>query len=617
MNLPKLCSPFLGGSNLTIDAKVTKLLRLVISTSAEAFVPRQPKIRFDILNLSVLLTCISIGRENLLEDILQVWQDATPRGVMLSGLGGAGKTELSIALVEKLNLQGYVLWLRASHHQTLEQDLITAAEELRHELLRFDASSDPAAAEDRRSSTFYFPPVHVTELVAILKRWLKTQPDGAQRKLLVLDDLDGLDQEQHEKYSMLFSGDAVDLIYTARDPSMADPSMLWEALNFDVPSLQVNDAVKMLERFERHNHSTQGRLDKRPVEDPSNPHDDNVKAAQMTDVATCLGGLPAAVTMGSHYMKDNLASKWNPDSYAEFLDLWAQDDGKRNILESHRATLKYRHSLLASFEVSLHRLRRNIAQLPSHDTLEECCLVLLQLFSALNMEQISRYDIAELRIELRAALSHLQDRPAIFKDPVMEQLLKDLENTLDQCLTEMVKVSLLTERPNDGTLLLNNITKVCALIVLPDTVPLEKKAAIEDSFRVITEHWKPKKSTCIAAKQDNSSPDDPQHREGSGIPEGAGERREIFELPDGDFLGVGAERERRGRRSPGSSRSTNSPLSSFRSHSLASAARDSNLESQSDRERRREKDRRRERDRPTENSRRWSWRRSRTDGEPF
>lgn len=445
-----------------------------------------------------------------------MWQDATPRCLLLSGLGGAGKTELSIALVEKLSLQGYVLWLRASNDQILEQDLITAAEELRHELLRFDASSDPAAAEARRTSTFYFSPVHVTELVTILKRWLKAQPDGAQRKLLVLDDLDGLHQEHHEKYSMFFSGDAVDLIYTARDPSMADSSMLWEALSFDVPSLQVNDAVKMLELFERHNSSTQKRLDKSPVGVQLSPHNDDVKGAQMTDVATCLGGLPAAVTMGSHYMKDNLHSRWNPDSYAKFLDLWAQEDGKRNILQSHRATLKYRHSLLASFEVSLRRLRRNIAHLSSHDTLEECCLVLLQLFSAINMEHISRYDLAELRIGLRAALSHLQDRPAISEDPVMEQLLKDLETTLDQCLTEMVKVSLLTERPSDGTLLLNNVTKVCALIVVPETVSLEKKAAIEDSVREITEHWKPKKVVLKAGKPDNSSPDDLQHR---GSPE--------------------------------------------------------------------------------------------------
>ena len=134
-------------------------------------------------------------------------------------------------------------------------------------------------------------------------------------------------------------------------------------------------------------------------------------------------------------------------------------------------------------------------------------------FSALlTWNKISRYAIAELRLGLRAALSHLQDRPAIFKDPMMEQLLKNLETTLDQCLTEMIKVSLLTERPSDGTRLLNNVTKVCALIVVPDTVPLEKKAAIEDSVREIMEHWKPKKDTrIIPGKRSNSSPDDPQH----------------------------------------------------------------------------------------------------------
>lgn len=108
--------------------------------------------------------------------------------------------------------------------------------------------------------------------------------------------------------------------------------------------------------------------------------------------------------------------------------------------------------------------------------------------------------------------------------------------------------------------------------------------------------------------------------EGSGVPKGAGERPEIFELPAGDNLGVGAGRERRGQRSSGSLRSPNSPLSPVLPHSPASPASppsDSNLGSQSDRERRRERDRRRERGRAKENSRRWSLRRSRTDGEPF
>lgn len=147
----------------------------------------------------------------------------------------------------------------------------------------------------------------------------------------------------------------------------------------------------------------------------------------------------------------------------------------------------------------------------SHDILEEFCLVLLQLFSTVDTEQIPRDEPAELRTALRTALSHLQDRPGYLKDSVIEQLLKDLETTLDQCLTELVKVSLLTERPSDDTLLLNNVTKVCALIVVPEIVSPEKKATIEDSVREITGHWNLKNGIRRTEKQAGSSLDDPQH----------------------------------------------------------------------------------------------------------
>lgn len=415
-----------------------------------------------------------------------------PQPILLSGLGGVGKTELSISVVEKLSSRGYVLWLRASDDGVLEQDIIKAAEELRHELLRFDASNDISTREDRRASAFYFSPVSVTDLVTILRRWLKAIPDGNQRTLVILDDLDGLNPVHHEKYRLMFAGDAVDVIYTARDPSMADLSMLWQAINFDVPSLQVDEAVKLLELLAQSNRPTRKPLSASSIiMRPPKVELDNVMKWQMENVAKCLGALPAAIATGSHYMKDSLGSRWDPDSYGKFVWSWNHDDGKRSILQSHRATLKYRDSVLASFEVSLQRLRRNIENIASHDTLEENCLRLLRLLSAMDVNEISRRDLLDLKGALPIALSDLLNIPhplLQFSELVTTMLTHGFGLSIDQCLTELIKVSLLTERSSDRTLLLNSVTKACALLV-PMTISSDEKAALEVIAKEVQGHW--------------------------------------------------------------------------------------------------------------------------------
>lgn len=374
----------------------------------------------------------------------------------------------------------------------LEQDIITAAEELRHELLRFDASNDLSTREDRPASTFYFSPVSVTDLVNILKRWLKAITDGNQRILVILDDLDGLDPAHHEKYALMFAGDAVDVIYTARDPSMADSSMLWQAVNFDVPSLQTDKAVELLELFGQDSRPTR----KPPsasslVRRPPRVELDNVMKKQVEDVATCLGGLPAAIVMGSHYLKDHLGSRRSLDGYGKLLESWKRDDGKRSILQSHRAMLKYRHSVLASFEVSLQRLRRNVENIASHDTLEEDCLRVLRLLSAMNVNELSQRDRGDLKGALCTAFSDLLEIPhpsLQFSELVENMLSHRFKESIDQCLTELVNVSLLTEPSSEETLLLNSVTKACALLV-PISISSDEKTALEAIAEVLQRHW--------------------------------------------------------------------------------------------------------------------------------
>ena len=108
--------------------------------------------------------------------------------------------------------------------------------------------------------------------------------------------------------------------------------------------------------------------------------------------------------------------------------------------------------------------------------------------------------------------------------------------------------------------------------------------------------------------------------EGSRVPEMDGGQGDVFELPAGDYLTAGTGRERRGGRSPGTSRSqanSSNPADTRSPESPHSPASGSNLGSERDHERPRDRDIKIDRGRAVKDNRRWSWRRSRPDGEPF
>ena len=504
VTLPKRCNPFLGelyiqgssSTRISIQDIVTTILTPSKSTSLSnivtcnaSLIPVNCSQRADLKPIK--------GRDGLVEDIQRQWEKPTPRWeiltrclVSLSGHGGVGKTELSISVGEKLGPIRYVLWLRASDDELLRQDLAKAAQDLRNELLRFDYGSNRAIGEDRSAAAFYFSPVPVADLVSILKRWLKGTPDDGSRILVVLDYLDGLESSHHNDYSLTFSGDAVDLIYTTRDSSMADDGMLWWAVKFDVPPLEVDEAVNVLGYLSRDSSAARSPSIRSSVQHTSGFKHNSVREIQMRDIAARLGGLPASIIIGSHYIKDNLGSKWNPDSYKKFLDSWDQDGRKSNILKSRRAMLKYHHSMLGSFELSLHRLRRNVKHIVWHIELEEHCLILLQLLSAMDLNEIPRNDLSELKKALSIASHDLQGKlsTAQFSEMVVEPRTLDCEISVDECVTELVKVSLLTERSIDGTYLLNNVTKACALLV-PTSISSDELVALEGSAKEVGKHW--------------------------------------------------------------------------------------------------------------------------------
>ncbi|KAL8856062.1 MAG: hypothetical protein Q9178_007318 [Gyalolechia marmorata] len=428
--------------------------------------------------------------DELLKNIHDEWQNSTQRRIALVGLGGVGKTELCIEFIERLASQRFVLWLRASKESLLQQDLTQAARDLRNELLRFHAGNVSREVDDRTIGAFYFTPIAMSELKDTLKDWLKTVPEDGSRIVVILDDLDGLELMDHsEDYSRVFAGEALDLIYTARDPSMSDRGMLWEATLFNVPPLQIDEALAVMEQSvaDYRSFRSQSSLDH-----DLNPEELDARETTMRSVVTHLGGVPAAVIMGSHYMKDILGSRGDLDDYKRFLLLWADHKSKCDILQYHRAMLRYRPSTLASFEVSLVRLQRNLKNLKKSDSYTELCLLLLRTLSALDVNVMSRHDFWVFKSALRVISHGLLDRLFSLFSPYptgVQQILLTDETWIDECLTHLLRVSLLTERLDDGALILNNIIKACALLV-HGQISQDQRDAVEDIAREVKKIWR-------------------------------------------------------------------------------------------------------------------------------
>ena len=401
-----------------------------------------------------------------------------------------GKTELSIKFIERLSSQRFVFWLRASKESLLQQDLAQAARDLRNELLRFHAGNVSREVDDRTMAAFYCSPITISELNDTFKVWLKTVPEDGSRIVVILDDLDGLElMRHHEDYSHIFAGEALDLIYTTRDPSLSDRGMLWEATLFDVPPLQTDEALAVMEQSAADNRSVrrQSSLDHDP-----NPEELDARATTMRRVVTHLGGVPAAVIMGSHYMKDILGSRGDLDGYKGFLRSWADHNSKCGILQSHRAMLRYRHSILASFEVSLFRLRKNLKNSGKSNSYTELCLLLLRTLSALDVNVMSRHEFSVFKSALRVISPDLSDRLFSLTSPFptdAQQILLTRKTWIGECLTHLLRVSLLTERLDDGALMLNNVTKACLLLV-PVQISSDQRDALEDIAREVKEIWR-------------------------------------------------------------------------------------------------------------------------------
>ena len=150
----------------------------------------------------------------------------------------------------------------------------------------------------------------------------------------------------------MFAANTLNLIRTARDPLMAEKDMIWEARDFEVPSLQGEHVDGLLQDCIEH---SRRRRNQRKI-------DSTVQAVSGTDrkiawkVVKHLGALFLAIIIESHFVKDHFSS----NAISKSLERLLHELGNGQILQFCRVTYKYSHTILESFEVSKARLRRNV-----------------------------------------------------------------------------------------------------------------------------------------------------------------------------------------------------------------------------------------------------------------
>ena len=358
-------------------------------------------------------------------------------------------------MIDHLGPRQIILWLRASSAKSLREDLLSAALDLKSELLRFESREIPLPEQEigETKGLVYSSGTRLNYLLDLLKVWLRTAQAHQSKVLIVLDDLDGLEPSELPELSELISGDHIEVIYSTRDPMMADHTSYMYAANFNVPPLEPSDAQGLFKQL-RNPHPALAHLRSPGIVDSSSlPDTENI-----SKLVAKVGHLPAGIVNATHYFKDNFASA-NPYALSAFLAKWEGTEAvKDGLLQFRRRTFIYPHTMQASFEVSLSRLKRNIGSVNAR--LYTCSLCLLQLLSMMDVSEFARSELESLC----ALLEKFLDSEKV-ENTVLRYLSGDT-SVAHRCITELVHVSLLSDSGDRDIVLLNNLTKACVRLTM-------------------------------------------------------------------------------------------------------------------------------------------------------
>ena len=392
------------------------------------------------------------------------------------------KTQLSRSVIDQLGPRQIILWLRASSRKTLQEDLLTAALDLKPELLQFESRKVfvPGQRNGETERLLYSSGTGLTYLLDLLKVWLRTAQADQSKILIVLDDLDGLEPSELPELSDLIGGDHIEVIYSTRDPMMADKTSYMYAANFDVPPLESGDARDLFKQLSSQHPALAHQQNRGIVDTP---------AAAETEVISKLvanvGHLPAAIVNATHYFKDSFASA-NPYALAAFLAKWEGSEAvKKSLLQFRRRTFIYPHTMQASFGVSMSRLERSLGM--ENSDLYNCSLCLLRLMSIMDVNEFARTELESFCALLERFLisQHIENK-----------LLRDLSSDTSfahRCITELVHVSLLSEPGHRDLLLLNNLTKACVWLAVKQDMgeTLRSEQTLQRVAKFLIGTWSP------------------------------------------------------------------------------------------------------------------------------
>ena len=395
------------------------------------------------------------------------------------------KTQLSRSIIDQLGPRRIILWLRASSAITLQEDLLTAALDLKSELLRFESRSVPLPGQETSGEAeglLFSSGTRLNYLLDLLKVWLKTAQAEQSKILIVLDDVDGVEPSELSKLSELIRGDHTEVIYSTRDPMIADQTSYLYAANFDVPPLETTDAQDLFKQL-RNPHPALAPL----VDYSAVGHYDSVELEMISKLVRSVGHLPAAIVNATHYFKDNFAST-NPYALSAFLAKWESSEAFQDgLLQFRRRTFIYPHTMQASFEISLNRLKRSLDI--ENSSLYTCCLYLLRLLSILEVNKFARSDLESLCALLGKFVS---SEEAANESLYLCHLSSDA-SVAYRCVTELIHVSLLSDPESGGILFLNNLTKACVRLTMTremsDTARLE--TLLGRAAKFLARSWAP------------------------------------------------------------------------------------------------------------------------------
>ena len=413
------------------------------------------------------------------------------------------KTELSRSLIDQLGQRPFTIWLNAGSCSSLQDDLRAAAISLKDELLQNDLGpSKSNATQD--GGFFYTASARIDYLVELLRVWLsmaQAREANIPQVLVVLDDVDGLESSELSKLSKMVSRNGIDVVFSTRDPIIAKRYSYLEATDFDTPPFHRDQAQSLLPDLTKTNADTAA--------------SSSADADFLSNVASNLGDLPAALVSGSHYLLDSLASR-SPYALNSYLNKWNSPTDRRQILQ-FRSTDSYPHSMHASFTVSVQRLWRNTeAEGP---TLYFCSLSLLRLLSALNIHRFAKIELESLCDLLGSFVAAQEPHDIAASGSEQNGLLVSLRQLSEdgtkapRCTTELVRVSLLTIPDATAALVLNQLIRACVMLSAQDDSAADQKVndlglngaerlLLERAARQISQSWAPCLSSYETVGQD-------------------------------------------------------------------------------------------------------------------